>query len=147
MPDVRPRKTERRKHGHARSGENQPSPTYNSWRGMKERCRPDKAYGKLGIIVCDRWLRFQNFLEDMGERPSGHEIDRIDGLGNYEPQNCRWLPERENQQFRRSTRLTQEVRNQIDLAFANGITKKAIARMIGVTPTCVGDYLNGKAWK
>lgn len=84
-------------HGHA----NPPSPTYTSWRNLKARCENPahehyKNYGGRGITYCTRWSYFENFLEDMGERPEGKEIDRIDGNGNYEPGNCRWLTHEEN---------------------------------------------------
>jgi hypothetical protein len=73
------------------------TPTYVSWRAMRSRCRTKSnasypAYGGRGITVCDRWQVFENFLTDMGERPSlDHSIDREDPDGNYEPGNCRWL--------------------------------------------------------
>jgi len=71
------------------------TPTYVSWKGMKQRCfyPRDKCfdiYGGRGITICDRWLVFSNFLEDMGVRPEGTTLDRIDSNGNYEPGNVRW---------------------------------------------------------
>lgn len=72
------------------------TPEYGAWSNALYRCRdrtnkyfPD--YGARGISVCSRWDSFENFLVDMGERPSpAHSLDRINNHGNYEPGNCRW---------------------------------------------------------
>jgi len=71
------------------------SKTYNSWSGMMSRCYDKndvnyKRYGGSGIIVCDSWHIFENFYKDMGDRPDKLSIDRINFIGNYEPDNCRW---------------------------------------------------------
>jgi len=80
--------------------------TYHTWEGMKQRCLNPEAtrypdYGAIGITVCERWLDFKNFLEDMGERPKGKTLDRIDPFGNYEPSNCRWATPYEQQHNQR----------------------------------------------
>lgn len=84
------------------------SPTYVSWYGMKCRClNPHhiafKRYGGRGIKVCDRWMNYYNFIEDMGIRPEGKTLDRIDGNGNYCKENCRWsTPKEQSQNFSKS---------------------------------------------
>ena len=70
-------------------------PTYQAWINMIRRCNNPKMenyphYGGRGIRVCERWLRFENFLADMGDRPDGLSLDRENNDGNYEPGNCRW---------------------------------------------------------
>ena len=68
---------------------------YRTWKAMRARCYApcnanDGNYQKLGIKVCERWDSFANFYADMGDRPEGHSLDRIDNSKDYEPNNCRW---------------------------------------------------------
>jgi hypothetical protein len=91
----------RKIHGHSGDSGKIMSPTYISWTSMKQRCLNPKQpkyknYGGKGATVCDRWKNsFMSFLEDMGERPEDKTLDRIDGSGNYEPSNCRWATQKE----------------------------------------------------
>jgi len=79
------------------------TPEYRAWASMVQRCtNPNNArydrYGGRGISICVRWNKFENFLADMGPRPTkGHSVDRKDNEGNYEPGNCRWATRSEQQ--------------------------------------------------
>lgn len=98
------------RHGHARW--NGATATYRTWTGMLARCRnPEdpgwRDYGGRGIRVCARWLRFENFLADMGRRPRGRTLDRCDVNGNYTPRNCCWATaKQQNRNTRRNRLLT-----------------------------------------
>jgi hypothetical protein len=85
--------------------------TFKIWSGMKARCtnpnlKAYKYYGARGIVMCEEWLKYENFLQDMGECPDSLTIDRIDPLGGYNKQNCRWLSLSEN-----SRRASQKTRS------------------------------------
>ncbi|HDX9500141.1 TPA: AP2 domain-containing protein, partial [Bacillus thuringiensis] len=86
------------------------TPEYNIWGLMKSRCSNlnDSGwenYGARGITVCERWLDFSNFIEDMGERPSPeHSLDRIDVNGNYCKANCRWATHLEQAHNKRTSK-------------------------------------------
>ena len=81
---------------------------YGIWGDMLYRCNTETApqyrlYGGRGIRVCERWLDYQNFLFDMGERPKGMTLERINNDGDYEPLNCKWASLMEQAQNRRNT--------------------------------------------
>lgn len=96
------------KHGYA--GRGKQTKTYMIWGGMIARCTNPKdksypRYGGRGIDVCARWRTFENFLADMGEKPEGMSIERIDNSRGYFPENCRWIPLAEQSRNRRNVRL------------------------------------------
>lgn len=85
------------------------TPEYKAWSSMRGRCRNASyenypAYGGRGITVCPEWdVSFESFVSDMGLRPKGHSLDRIDNDGNYEPSNCRWAVPKDQSGNRRVT--------------------------------------------
>jgi hypothetical protein len=86
------------------------SKIYRCWVHMRERCldkrdRRYSSYGGRGITICERWLKFSNFYEDMGDPPEGMSLDRIDNDGPYSPENCKWSTRHEQQRNRRVNRL------------------------------------------
>mgnify|MGYP001577400148 CR=1 FL=1 len=110
------------------------TPTYTSWAQMNARCANKKSigwhlYGGRGIKVCERWLDFSNFLADMGEKPEGKTIDRINNDGKYEPNNCRWATRKEQALNRRSTRWLEHNGKRLSLrdwARETGVDESAI---------------------
>jgi len=99
-------------HGHSRS------PTYTSWYAMKKRCKSKNSkdyrdYVLRGITVCKRWQKFENFFADMGERPEGMSLGRIDNNKGYYKENCRWETALQQANNKRNNAL----------ATLNGVTK------------------------
>ena len=93
-------------HGARRGGKR--TPEYESWRAMMARCEyPNNneyfRYGARGVRVCERWHDFALFLADIGPRPVGHSIDRINPYGDYCPENCRWADAKTQRANRRSS--------------------------------------------
>ena len=124
-------------HGHSSSGRR--SPEYIIWSSMKDRCfnkknKHYKNYGERGITVCPHWRAYENFLADMGPRPSPDlTIERTDNNGPYAPWNCRWASRQQQQSNLRTNKF---------YAF-NGKTQhlSAWAREFGLTTGCLSQRL------
>lgn len=122
------------------------TPTYQSWGSMIQRCtnpntRAYKNYGGRGITVCSDWLDFTVFLRDMGERPIGMSLDRIDPDGDYTPDNCRWASAATQARNQRRKRLTYEQAQQIRVMYLQGAGPKHISEALGVTANQVGSVI------
>jgi hypothetical protein len=118
-------------------GMSQKGGAYTSWLNMIQRCcnpnnKKYEQYGGRGIKVCDRWKSFEAFYQDLGLRPKGYSIERIDVNGNYEPSNCKWLPFFEQSKNRRTTRYVR-LKGEI-------MTQAEAARRIGKAPQTLNDW-------
>jgi hypothetical protein len=129
-----------------------PNPAYETWCHIKRRCLDEGSasfadYGGRGITVCERWRgSFVAFLEDMGERPAGMSIDRINNDGNYEPGNCRWADKHVQAQNRRDTVLSPEIVRAIRAAHASGMRYADVGRALGVNKEKVRKVCLRETW-
>lgn len=138
-----------RQHGMAVHGAE--SGTWVSWQAMLARCRyleRDKANKHIGrgITVCERWKNFENFLADMGERPVGRTLDRIDNEGNYEPGNCRWATAREQARNTRRSKLTFDSAVAVATAHLQGESAATIAVRYGISESLPREIVRGRTW-
>lgn len=127
---------------HAESRLGKQTPEFISWRAMFDRCRcPTNKiyhnYGGRGIKICERWEVYENFLADMGRKPKGYTIERIDNDGDYEPSNCRWASKDEQARNKRN----------VHKITVNGQTKTAPewSEVSGIKATTITDRLR-KGW-
>jgi hypothetical protein len=116
---------------------------YRVWCGIRKRCLdPNEPayinYGGRGVLLCERWHDFANFFADMGPRPFGMMIDRIDNNGHYEPSNCRWSTRTEqNRNTRKNVNLTFDGRTQCIAAWGEEL---------GIRPQTIRDRVIKLGW-
>jgi hypothetical protein len=125
-----------------------------TWQSMKQRCLNPRHqayanYGGRGITICDRWRHsFTTFLADMGPRPEGRTLDRVDNDGNYEPGNCRWATKSTQLSNRRpGLRRESSTRSARRPATLDGVTRSLSqwAKSVGLSYCCVEKRL-AKGW-
>lgn len=137
-------------HGHASNAKGKKqSRTYNSWRSMIQRCRNSNhphntTYKAVGY--CEKWSQFSEFLEDMGERPEGASLDRIDTTKGYSKDNCRWASPAQQMRNRKDNSLTIDIAQTIRRKREEGMQIKDIANDLGVSSSSVKNVLYKGYW-
>lgn len=139
-------------------------PLYPTYCGMINRCKRNPRYLRKGVTVCDRWSPgrcggqaegFWNFVADVGERPEGMTLDRMDNSRGYSPENCRWATCKQqtaNADLAVGTRhgqskLSEETVRLIKARLAEGIGPKQIGQELDVKRTTVNDIKMGRTWR
>lgn len=125
-----------------------------TWVGMKDRCgnkdsKIYKYYGGKGIKVCSEWVdSFERFYKDMGSRPKGHSIDRIDGSLGYSPSNCKWSSRNDQARNRSCVKLNENSVGFIKRYLSKGIFSNIeISRLFNVSPQIISQINKGHTWK
>jgi len=134
------------KHGAAKNAS--PTPTYVSWLSMRKRClspvnKDYPGWGGRGICIAPEWDDFSSFLADMGERPPGTSLDRIDNNGDYCKENCRWATAKQQGRNQRSTKLNPEL---VKAIIADTRPQAVIASDYGVNQVTISVVKRGRTW-
>ncbi len=133
--------------------------TYVTWTDIRQRCNnknnPSYAnYGGRGIKIDPRWDVYNNFLQDMGEAPVGHSIERKDNNGDYTKENCKWATAKEQGRNRRTTILTENIVRLIKATIksrGHEMSRRSLyaelGNAFGVTADCIRSIERGKNWR
>lgn len=137
----------RLRHGHTAAGA--VSKEYRAWTNMKSRCGNPKDpkfknYGARGVSVCERWSKFEGFIEDMGSCPAGMTLDRINNDDGYHPENCRWISNTDQQRNKRNSKATAAIVAKIR---ASTLSNRAAAKHFGMSHANVWAIRNNRSWR
>lgn len=118
---------------------------------MRARCnnpnkRNYKDYGGRGIVICERWNDFSAFLADMGAKPHGTSLDRIDNNGPYSPENCKWSTSAQQNRNRRDNKLTIDKVRHIREQIQQSVPSVIIAAQLGVSESTISHVKAGRTW-
>lgn len=125
--------------------------TYKIWTAMKCRCLNPyderyMDYGGRGITVCKSWLKFENFIADMGEKPNGLTLEREDNNKGYSPKNCVWATPKTQARNKRSSKLTLEDAIKMIELQAQGLTYSELGKLYGIRRDHAWYVVNGRIW-
>ena len=133
---------------HGQSPASGPTKTYMLWASMVGRCTNDRNpkyadYGGRGITVCDRWLKFDNFLQDMGEKPNSLSLERVDNDIGYCPENCKWATIAEQNHNKRNNTLSWDIVREIR---ASDLGYKELAERFNIYHSTIGKVFRNEIW-
>jgi len=130
------------------------SSEYAAWHSMKNRClnsntKDYKNYGGRGITIDPTWMQFENFIVDMGRKPSSeYTLERIDTNGNYNKLNCEWRTSTQQNRNRRNNKLTEAKADKIRQLYVTGrYSKNGLAKMFNVSNTLIDHIIYNLAWR
>jgi hypothetical protein len=129
------------------------TPEYRTWQALKNRCTNPRGqdwrhYGGRGITIDPRWNKFENFLADMGRRPTErHTLDRTDNDGPYTKSNCQWSTRTTQARNRRCNKLDKHTADQIRSLYSTSKYRQIdLAAIFGVNQTLISSIVRGKTW-